>query len=320
MSSPGGGIRILAGPSPDSRLASVLLNRDFAVTAEITPPVSGAAEALLARAEPLRDQVDAVNVTDGPRAQVHMSALAAAAILAGHGIEPVLQLTCRDRNRIALQSDLLGAAALGVRNILVLTGDQPDSDEVPPPKAVFDLGSADLIRLAAGMRDNGVLASGREITAPPNLFIGAADTPIDPAPDWQPTGLRVKIDAGAQFVQTQLCYDIGVVRRYVARLEAEGITERLFILIGIGPIASAKSARWMRENLWGVIVPDQIIGRLEGAADPKAEGIRVCAELLQQLREINGVAGAHLMAPGNVASIPEAIRQSGVRTVEQRIA
>lgn len=306
--------------TPDSRLASVLLKRDFAVTAEITPPVSGASQTLLARAEPLSASVDAVNVTDGPRAQVHMSALAAAAILADHDIEPVLQLTCRDRNRIALQSDLLGAAALGVHNILVLTGDQPDSDEDPPPKPVFDLDSKDLIRLAAGMRDDGALASGREITSPPRLFIGAADMPIDPAPDWRPTSLREKIEAGAQFVQTQLCYDIGVVRRYVARLEDEGITDRLFILIGIGPIASAKSARWMRENLWGVIVPDGIIDRLDGAADPRAEGIGICAELLQQLREIDGVAGAHLMAPGNVASIPEAIRQSGIRVVEQRIA
>ncbi len=307
-------------PPPESRLASVLRSRQFAITAEITPPVSGAPAELLEQAETLRASVDAVNLTDGPRARVHMSALAAAAILAGHGIEPVLQFTCRDRNRIALQSDLLGASALGIRNVLILRGDEPDSDEDPPPKAVFDLDSKALISLAAGMRDDGVLATGGEIASPPRLFIGAADMPVEPLPDWQPTSLREKIDAGAQFVQTQLCYDIGLMRRYVARLEDEGITDRLFILVGIGPIASAKSARWMRENLFGVIVPDDIIDRLDRARDPRAEGVSICAELLQQLREISGVAGAHLMAPGNFRAIPGAIAASGLRAIEQRMA
>lgn len=297
----------------ESRLARTLRGGGFALTAEITPPVSGDGAALIDKAEALHGFVDAVNVTDGPRARVHMSSLAAASILAARGIEPIMQMTCRDRNRIALEGDLLGAWALGVRNILVLSGDKPDAAETPAPKAVFDLDSRELIGLAARMRDDGVLASGREITSPPRFLIGAADTPIDPAADWRPTGVAGKIAAGACFVQTQLCFDIGVVRRYVARLEDAGLTERASFLIGVGPLASARSARWMRDNLWGVIMPDEIIARLEGADDQKLEGIRVCAELLRQFREIPGVAGAHLMAPGFASGIPRAISESAIR-------
>jgi len=208
-------------PPIDSQLVRTLLAGEFGITAELTPPVSGAPETLLERAETLRGSVDVVNLTDGPRALVHMSALAAAGILVGAGIEPVLQFTCRDRNRIALQSDILGASALGVRNILVLTGDKPDTNEIPPPKPVFDMESRELIHVAAKMRDGLALPSGCEIVSAPKLFIGAADLPIDPPPDWQPSALTQKVEAGAQFAQTQLCFDIEVVRRYMARLVYE---------------------------------------------------------------------------------------------------
>ena len=296
----------------ESGFARTLLNGEFAVTAELVPPASGAPDELLALAEPFRDLVDAVNVTDGPRAMVHMSALAASAILVREGIEPILQFTCRDRNRIALQSDLLGASAVGVRNALILRGDDPDTNEIPPPKPVFDVDSRDLIQIAAKMRAGEALASGREIGTAPRLFIGAADTPIDPEPGWRPTGLARKIEAGAGFVQTQLCWDIDVVRRYAAALEAAGLTDRVFLLIGIGPIASARSARWMRDNLWGVRIPDSIVERLDRAADQKAEGIAICAELIRDLAEVPGVSGVHLMAPVGLSSIPVAIRESGV--------
>ncbi len=296
----------------ESRLVRTLLSGGFALTAEVTPPVSGGVEALLARAEPLRGQVDAVNVTDGASARVAMSSLAASAILARHGIEPVLQVTCRDRNRIALQSDLLGASALGIHNLLILRGDDPAAGDEPDAKPVFDMESRDLIRVAAAMRDDGRLPSGREIDAPPKFFIGAADTPFDPPEDWWPEGLNGKADAGAQFVQTQLCFDIEIVRRYIARLKELGLTDRLFILIGLGPLASARSARWMRDNLYGVIMPDHIIDRLEQAADPRQEGIDICADLLRQLAETPGVSGAHLMAPVNPADIGPAIQQSGL--------
>lgn len=305
-------MRGAALPPVASRLVRTLLDGKFTITAEITPPASGGAEALLARAERLRGSVDAVNVTDAASARVAMSSLAAAALLARNGIEPVFQVTCRDRNRIALQSDLLGASALGVHNVLVLSGDDPTAGDQPDAKPVFDLDSRALIRVAAEMRDHAVLPGGRAIEAPPEFFIGAADTPIDPPEDWWPEGLVGKADAGAQFVQTQLCFDIGIVRRYGARLKELGLTDRLFILIGIDPLASARSARWMRDNLWGVVIPDAIIERLERADDPRREGVRICAELLRQLAETPGVAGAHLMAPLNVENIPDAVDESGV--------
>ena len=232
----------------ESGFARTLLNGEFAITAELVPPASGAPDELLESAEPFRGLVDALNVTDGPRAMVHMSALAGAAILDRAGIEPILQFTCRDRNRIALQADLLGASAVGVRNVLILRGDEPDPAEIPPPKPVFDVDSRDLIQLAARMRAGEAFASGREIATPPRLFIGAADTPVDPEPGWRPTGLTRKIEAGAGFVQTQLCWDIDVVRRYARALEEAGITDRAFLLIGIGPIASARSFRRPRAS------------------------------------------------------------------------
>ena len=302
----------------ESGFARTLLNGEFAITAELVPPASGAPDELLDLAEPFRGLVDALNVTDGPRAMVHMSALAGAAILAGAGIEPILQFTCRDRNRIALQADLLGASAIGVRNVLILRGDAPDPAEIPPPKPVFDVDSRDLIQLAAKMRAGEALASGREIATAPKLFIGAADTPADPEPGWRPTGLARKIEAGAGFVQTQLCWDIDIVRRYARALEQAGITDRAFLLIGIGPIASARSARWMRDNLWGVRIPDAVIDRLDRAADPKEEGVAICAELIRELADVRGVSGVHLMAPVGLSAIPVAIRESGV--LEKRAA
>ncbi len=295
------------------RLADTLAAGRFALTAEVAPPLSAAPHALLERARFLGGHVDAVNVTDGASARVTMASLPAAAILARDGIEPVFQVTCRDRNRIALQADLLGAHALGIRNLLILRGDNPEAGDQPDAKPVFDVEATALISIAADMTAKGVVASGRKIEAPPRFFIGAADTPIDPADDWEPRGLMAKADAGARFVQTQLCFDIELIRRYVARLADFGLTERLSILIGLCPLASARSARWMRENLWGVEVPDGIIERMEAAADEKREGTSICAELLQQLSEVEGVAGAHLMAPLNDRAIPAAIEQSGLR-------
>ena len=300
------------GPPAASRLARRLAEGGFALTAEVTPPVSGSAEALLARARPLAACVDAVNVTDGASARVHMSSLAAAALLAADGIEPVLQLTCRDRNRIALQSDLLGASALGARNLLILRGDDPTAGDQPEAKPVFDLDSAELVRAAARMRDEAALPTGRKIDSPPRFFIGAADTPTDPPPGWRPDALRRKLRAGAQFVQTQLCFDAALIRRWAARLAEHGLTDRLHVLVGIGPLTSARSARWMREKLWGVTVPDRVIARMDEARDPRAEGIAICAELLRGLAETPGVAGAHLMVPGDPRGIPEAVAAAGL--------
>jgi methylenetetrahydrofolate reductase (NADPH) len=298
-----------AGPGG---LERVLAAGHFALTAEVTPPLSSNPARLLDKALPLKGYADAVNVTDGASARAHMSSVASAAILVQNGIEPILQVTCRDRNRIAIQSDLLGAAALGVRNVLVLTGDDPKAGDQPETKPVFDLNSTAVIATAKAMRDEAKLPSGREISDPPQLFIGAADLPIDPPAGWKADSLKAKADAGAQFVQTQFCFDMAIVRRYAARLGELGLTERLAILIGIGPLSSAKSARWMRQNLYGTTIPDAIIERMEAAKEPKQEGARICAELLQQLAEIPGVAGAHLMAPLNEAAVPTAIEASGL--------
>ena len=280
----------------------------FTVTAEITPPVSADPQALLKKALPLRGLADAVNVTDGASARASMSALAAAAILTRNNIEPILQFTCRDRNRIALQSDLLGAAALNIRNLLILRGDDPSAGDQPDAKPVFDLDTRTLTAIAAGIRDRGELPSGRRIEGPVSFFLGAADSPIDPPPRWTPDGLKAKVTAGAQFAQTQFCMDIGIVRRYMARLVDEGITEQLFVLVGIAPLASARSARWIRDNLRGSIIPDALVDRLDSASDPKQEGRKICTELMAQFAEIPGVAGAHLMAPLNETAIPAVIK------------
>jgi methylenetetrahydrofolate reductase (NADPH) len=293
-----------------SLLQSRLRNGQFVVTAEITPPVSTDPAEFLRRALPLKGLATAINVTDGAGAKVHLSSLAAAHFLVQSGLEPIFQMTCRDRNRLALQGDLLGAAALGIHNILVLAGDDPKLGDQPEAKPVYDLDSRGLISLAREMSDRGVLPSGTPIEKKPELFVGAADVPIDPAPGWTPKSLIAKAQAGANFVQTQFCMDIGIVRRYAARLRESGFG--LPVLVGIAPIPSARSARWMREKLFGTIVPDAIVERLERAADPKAEGRKICVELLQQLVEVPGIAGAHVMAPMNFAEIPAAIEESGV--------
>jgi methylenetetrahydrofolate reductase (NADPH) len=279
----------------------------FAITAEIAPPASCDAGDLHRKAERLVGVADAVNVTDGAGARASMSALAAATILSGMGIEPILQLTCRDRNRLALQGDLMGAAALGIRNLLLLTGDDPKAGDQPDTKPVFDVNSTTLIETARRLRDDGTLPTGRKVGGKAAFFIGAADMPIDPPAGWQPNALAAKVKSGAQFAQTQFCMDAAIVRRYVAVLEQAGLTQKLAILIGVTPLRSAQSAAWMKKHLFGTIISDAIVKRMEDAADPEREGVRICADLIAELSTIPGIAGAHIMAPGNDAAIPEVI-------------
>ncbi len=295
-----------------SKLQQVLKAGQFAMTAETSPPDAASAEAVLSRVRCLKGIADAVNVTDGASARVHMSALAAAAIMAREGIAPVLQLTTRDRNRLALQGDVIGAAALGIHNFLCLTGDKMSAGDQPDAAEVFEIDSGALMRQMRDMRDLGTYPSGREINPPPALFLGAAEVPSDPDADWSPARILAKISNGAQFFQTQYCFDLGIAERYCHRLVEEGITEKAHFLIGVGPLASAKSARWMDANLYGVDIPEMIIKRLEGADDEKAEGRAICAELLQGLAEINGCAGAHLMAPHQEAACAQVIEESGL--------
>ena len=279
----------------------------FVITAEVTPPVSADRAELLDKALPLKGLADAVNITDGAGARPHLSAVTAAAMLVEQGIEPILQLTCRDRNRIALQSDLLGAAASGIRNLLVLRGDDPSAGDQPDAKPVFDLDPRALLTTARRLRDLGELPTGRKIGGHADFFLGSADNPIDPPPGWQPTALQAKVDAGAQFVQTQFCMDAALVRRYVARLVECGVAEKLSVVIGVVPLRSAKSARWIKEKLFGAVIPDSIIDRMERASDPAAEGRRICVDIVHELADVPHVAGVHIMAPGNDAVVSEVI-------------
>ena len=289
-------------------LKEKLASDRFVITAEIAPPVSCDAADLMAKAAPLKGLADAVNVTDGAGARATMGAVGASAILMQAGIEPILQLTCRDRNRIALQSDLMAAAALGIRNLLLLKGDDPTQGDQPDAKPVFDYDTAALTKVAVAMRDKGELPTGRKVGGKADFFIAAADVPIDPPAGWQPTKLAAKAAAGAEFVQTQFCMDAGVARRYMARLAEHGV--KTPFLIGISPLRSAKSARWMKEKLFGTIIPDAIVVRLETAADPVAEGKRICIDLMRELAAIPGVAGVHIMAPGNEAAIVDVIQDA----------
>jgi methylenetetrahydrofolate reductase (NADPH) len=307
--------------SPVSELQRRLRDGSFVVTAELSPPVSTDPTGFIERALALRDLVTAINVTDGAGSKAHMSSLAAAHFLVRNGVEPILQMTCRDRNRIALQAELLGAAALGIRNILALRGDDPKLGDQPDTKPVFDLDTIALLATAQRMRLERRLPPGTEIQGPVDLVLGAAELPVDPPPDWSPKGLLAKMEAGAEFVQTQFCMDADTVRRYAGRLLDLGVAQRLPILIGVAPIPSARSARWMKEKLYGAIIPDRIVERLERADDPKAEGRKICVELLQQLAQTPGVAGAHVMAPtfhSAIGPVIEASRVSGAKRAGAR--
>ena len=293
-----------------SELQARLRSGRFVVTAEITPPVSTDPAEFLRRAIPLKGLASAVNVTDGAGAKVHLSSLATAHFLVQSGIEPIFQMTCRDRNRLALQGDILGAVSLGIRNILVLAGDDPKKGDQPEAKPVYDVDSRGLLAMANAMRRDRKLPSGTPIDGKVPLVLGAAELPVDPQPGWEPKGLRAKIEAGADFVQTQFCMDTGIVRRYAAALLRAGI--RIPVLVGVAPIPSARSARWMKEKLFGTLIPDAFVDRLEKARDSRAEGRAICIEVLRELAEIPGVAGAHVMAPMSFAEIPAVIAQSGV--------
>ena len=295
-----------------TQLSDKIKNGEFAITAEIVPPISATRTQLLEEASLIRGLVDGINVTDGAGASTTMSSFSASALLAADGHEPVLQITCRDRNRIALTADLLGAAAQGCYNLLMLMGDDPAKGDQPDAKPVFDLDSRQIMQVATALRIDGSLPSGKSVSEPPPFFVGAADMPIDPPADWKPEGLLAKIESGAQFSQTQFCFEPEVAARYTGRLVDEGITEKLGVIMGIGPVLSAKSARWMNDNLYGVTIPEATIKRLEQASDAKAEGRKLCAELIQQYREIPGLSGVHIMAPAQKTdAIAEAIKLAG---------
>ena len=282
----------------------------FVFTAETTPPDSSNKDTLLNTIKPLKDIADAINVTDSPGAKVHMSALTAAIILAQNDIDPILQLTVRDRNRLALQGDLVGASALDVHNILCLTGDDLKVGDQPETKPVKDIDSTTLVATANMMRKDKKFPSGRAIDPPPKLFIGAAEVPSKGKPNTEK--IIGKIKNGVDFFQTQYCFEAKKLEEYMKVLNDAGILEKTNFIIGLGPFASAKSAKWMNDNLFGVDVPDEIIKRLEQTKDQKEESKKICLELIQIFREIKGVKGIHLMGHKKEEVIAEIIKESKI--------
>lgn len=302
----------IEGHSSLGRLERVLRGGEFAVTAELNPPDSADPYDVFDRGAVFDGWVDGINATDGSGANCHMSSVGICALLTRVGYSPIMQISCRDHNRIAIQGNVLGAAAMGVNNILCLTGDGVQAGDQPGAKPVFDLDCMSLLRTVRRMRDEGLFLSGRKITSPPKVFLGAAINPFAPPYDFRPHRLAKKIEAGAQFVQSQYCFDIPMLQRYMSQARDMGLDEKCFILIGVGPLASARAAKWIRSNVPGIHIPDSIIERLEGAEDQKQEGKKICVEILQQVREMAGVAGAHVMAYRQEELVADIVHESGI--------
>ncbi|MGH3387694.1 MAG: methylenetetrahydrofolate reductase [Actinomadura sp.] len=299
--------------SEHSGLRGALAAGRFAVTAEIEPPRDADPDAIARKAELLRGWVDAANVTDNQGATVHMSSLAGSLLALRAGIEPVMQLTCRDRNRLALQSDLLAAGALGIPNVLMMTGDHPKFGDHPEAKPVFDLDGMQLTWTARTMRDDGELMSGREIAKRPGWLIGTTENPFAPPLEFRARRLSKKVAAGAEFAQTQFVFDLDIFERWMADLRDLGVTERCAVLAGVGPIRSLRALEFMR-GIPGMVVPDDVERRLRAVpSDKVAEtGIELCVETIQRLTEIPGVAGVHVMAVGFERGVPDIVQRAGV--------
>jgi methylenetetrahydrofolate reductase (NADPH) len=297
-----------------SRLERVLRSGRFAITAELNPPDSADPQAVYDAALVLAEVADAINATDASGANVHMSSVAICALLTRAGYEPVFQMSCRDRNRIAMQGDLLGAAAMGVKNVLCLTGDDVSAGDQPQAKPVFDFDSIRLLRTAKIMRDQGHFLSGRKLEVKPRLFLGAASNPFVPPFDWRPHRLAKKIEAGADFIQTQYCYDLARFKTFMQQVRDLGLHEQVYILVGVGPLRSEKAAEFMRSKVPGVVIPDEVVARLAKTPKEKKieEGKRICVEIIQQIREIEGVAGVHLMAYRQEELVVEIVKEAGL--------
>lgn len=300
--------------APISHLAAVLDSGQFAVAAELSPPKGVDLTGIARDARTLKDFADAVNVTDNQAASVRMASIPVAALLLRHGVEPVAQMTCRDRNRLAMQADLLGAAALGIRNILLLSGDHVIWGDHPEAKSVYDLDSMHLLRMAHNMTQHGIMDNGRPLSSAPQFFIGAAANPFAPPQDFRPQRLAKKVAAGARFVQTQLIYNVERFKTFMAAVRDLGLHEQVYILAGVGPVKSAGQANFMATKVAGMEVPDALVQRMSKtpkAAQPE-EGIRICTEIIEQVREIPGVAGIHIMAVHWAEAVPEIVTRVGL--------
>ncbi len=300
------------GFSSVGRFEQVLRSGCFAVSAELSPPDSADPEEVYSRARVFEGYVDAINATDGSGANCHMSSVGVCALLSRLGYSMVMQISCRDRNRIAIQGDVLGAAAMGVANVLCLTGDGVQAGDHPAARPVFDLDAVSLVSLVRRMREEARFESGRPIGHPPRVLVGGAANPFMPPFDFRVDRLEKKIDAGIQFAQTQYCFDVPRLRHFMSRVRDRGLHERCFILVGVGPLASARAARWILHHVPGVHIPEATIERLARARSPRMEGRRLCVETIQEIREIEGVAGVHVMAYRQEEALAEIIDASAV--------
>ena len=297
------------------RLEHILRSGEFAVTAELNPPDSADPEEVYAAAAILADVSDAINATDGSGANCHMSSMAICSLLTRLDYATIMQISCRDRNRIAMQGEILGGAAMGVMNMLMLTGDDVTAGDQPQAKRVFDFDCMQLLRTARIMRDEGQFLSGRKLTTPPKVFLGAAANPFVPPFDWRPMRLAKKIEAGADFIQTQYCYDIPRLKEYMKRVCDLGLDEKVFILIGVGPIKGPKTAEFMRTKVPGVHIPDSVIDRFKGVKGRKATnavGQQIAVDIIQEVREIPGVHGIHMMAYKQEEIVGEILESAGL--------
>ncbi len=297
-----------------SRLERVLRAGLFAVTAELNPPDSADPQRVYDAALVLSEVADAINATDASGANVHMSSLGECALLLRAGYEVVMQMSCRDRNRVALQGDLLGAAALGVNNVLCITGDDVTNGDQPQARRVFDFDSMHLLRTARTMRDEGIFLSGRKITEPPRLFLGAVENPFAPPLHWRAERLAKKVEAGANFIQTQYVFDVPIFREFMKQVCDLGLDRRVYILAGVGPLRSPKAAEFMQNHVPGVVIPDAMVARLNKTPRVRwrEEGLQIAVEIIQQVREIPGVAGVHVMAYRQEETVAEIIHRTGL--------
>lgn len=298
----------------ESKLEKLLARGEFVVTAEIGPPKHASAEGIRHHANMLKDYVDATNITDCQTAIVRLSSIAAAVHIKDCGVEPIVQMTCRDRNRIAIQSDLLGAYSLGVRNLLCLSGDHQKFGNHPTAKNVYDVDSIQLIYLMRRMRDEKKFFCGEEIKEnEPRFFIGAVANPFADPFEFRVVRLEKKINAGAEFIQTQCIFDMERFERFMEMVRERGLHERAYILAGLTPLKSWRAAKYMQTSVSGMIVPDEIVERLKNAEDPKEEGVKLCVEQINYIREkIPGVHGVHIMAIAWEEIVPEIVKRAGL--------
>jgi len=297
-----------------SNLEKILTAGQFAFTGELGPPRGTNAEEVKEKAGFLKGNVDAVNITDNQTAVVRMASWAASLILIQEGLEPNFQMVCRDRNRLAMQSDILGASAHGIRNMLCLSGDHQSFGDHPQAKGVFDIDSTQLISMVKQMRDEGVFLSGAKLEESPKIFIGAASNPFAEPYEWRVYRLAKKIEAGVDFIQTQCIYNMNRFREFMKRAVDMGLTEKCYILAGVTPLKSVGMARYMANSVPGMDVPEELINRVKGAGKGKAadEGIKIAVEQIQEFKEMEGVAGVHLMAIEWEHRVPEIAKMAGV--------